>query len=254
MIPSAKHRLGFSLVELLVVLAIVSILAALLFPALSQARARGQWTRCTGNLRTFGIAVNLYWQENQDRCFSYRTASIDGGDVYWFGWLERGAEGNRAFDRTQGALHAYLPGEGVDLCPSLKYSMESFKLKARGAAYGYGYNLLLSAAPNRPSFRMPETMRPSGLVVFADAGQINTFQSPASPLNPMLEEFYYVSTNTAEATAHFRHQRLANCAAADGSVVLQRPAPASLDSRLPTVTVGRLPPAILIPLQSDQAE
>jgi prepilin-type processing-associated H-X9-DG protein len=70
----------------------------------------------------------------------------------------------------------------------------------------------------------------------------------------MLEEFYYVSTNTAEATAHFRHQRLANCAAADGSVVLQRPAPASLDSRLPTVTVGRLPPAILIPLQSDQAE
>ena len=32
----------------------------------------------------------------------------------------------------------------------------------------------------------------------------------------MLEEFYYVSTNTAEATAHFRHRRKANVIFGDG--------------------------------------
>lgn len=50
----------FTLVEMLVVVVIILILAGLLLPALSQARARAKMTRCTANLTQFGIALVSY--------------------------------------------------------------------------------------------------------------------------------------------------------------------------------------------------
>ena len=87
--------------------------------------------------------------------------------------------------------------------------------------------------------------QPSELVLLADAAQVNDFQAPASPDHPMLEEFFYVSTNSIEATAHFRHQGYANAVFCDGHVDRRTPLPGSLDLRLPDRLVARLPPEIL---------
>ena len=239
-------RRGFTLIELLVVITIIGIFAGLLLPAFSRMKATAHRLKCTSNLRQLGLAARMYWDDNQDQCFRYRGAFTNNGVVYWFGWLERGAEGERAFDATQGALYPYLKGRGLEICPSLNYSMERFKLKAKGAAYGYGYNLHLSVALNQSPIRLSSVTYPSHTALFADAAQVNTFQAPASPSNPMLEEFYYVSTNTTEATAHFRHERKANVIFCDGHVDLQPPAPASMDQRLPNQSVGRLLPEILL--------
>ena len=86
---------------------------------------------------------------------------------------------------------------------------------------------------------------PSSTAVLADAGQVNTFQPPASPDRPMLEEFYYISAN--EPTTHFRHAKRATVLFADGHVERRGIAPGTLDERLPVEHVGRLPQTLLIP-------
>ena len=219
-------------------MAVIGILAALLLTTLGRGRQSAQRVQCVGNLRQLGLATQMYWDENGGRAFRYRGAATNGGDFYWFGWLAQGAEGQRAFDPAAGALYPYLGGRGVDLCPALNYSLARFKLKATGAAYGYGYNLQLYSPDTQPPVNVHNLTRLSGLAVLADAAQVNTFQPPASPDHPLLEEFYYLSTN--EPTVHFRHRRRANVAFGDGHVAAEQPVPDSLDTRLAGETIGRL--------------
>ncbi|HMP76871.1 MAG TPA: prepilin-type N-terminal cleavage/methylation domain-containing protein [Kiritimatiellia bacterium] len=61
---SAKRRAGFSLVELLVVVAVLGGLLALLSPALQSAMTAGRLTTCQSNLRQVGVGVIAYVQEN----------------------------------------------------------------------------------------------------------------------------------------------------------------------------------------------
>ena len=82
-------------------------------------------------------------------------------------------------------LYPYLKGSAVRLCPSLNYTLAQFKLKAEEAVYGYGYNLCLAG----PSVNANQLKAPTQTTLFADAAQVNDFQAPASPANPMLEEW-----------------------------------------------------------------
>jgi len=66
--PTGNEKLGraFTLVELLVVISIISLLMAILLPALGKARASANRTYCMANLHQIGIAMRSYLDDNRD--------------------------------------------------------------------------------------------------------------------------------------------------------------------------------------------
>jgi prepilin-type processing-associated H-X9-DG protein len=63
----SEHQDAFALIELLVILAVVAILAAMLFPVFAQAREKVRAFVCLANLRQIGTACTLYAQDYDEK-------------------------------------------------------------------------------------------------------------------------------------------------------------------------------------------
>lgn len=114
-----KSAAAFTLVELLVTLAVAAMLAALLFPALVQARQRSHLAVCASNLRQLGVAIDLYCQDWDGTL----PAAPNGWDVS----KAAGAPGT-----FKCALSSYAGPELLWRCPSDTWFAQ---LPAVGSAY-----------------------------------------------------------------------------------------------------------------------
>lgn len=84
-----RHAHAFTLVELLAVMAIISILAALLLPAIGRSRREARVIQCKNNLRQIGMAVSLYssyfdgWMPVDGDAYQPATAGRVATSLIW---------------------------------------------------------------------------------------------------------------------------------------------------------------------------
>ncbi len=172
-------RRAFTLVELLVVVAIIALLIAILLPALKQAKETAQIVKCASHQRSIGIAMSLYASDHLNRAMNtYNNSGPDGNDYSWQGIL--GAEYmNGATDDRQ----YFKPNMR---CPTGRATSWSFALN--------------NYVPTRPRTQGWQTVeRPMEMILTADGGwQIN-------PSTGKYNSYPKFSTNRWRTFYRYRH-------------------------------------------------
>ncbi len=215
---------AFTMVEMLVVIAITGMILSLIMPVVTRTITHARRAVCASNLRQMQRGFTMYLDDHGGRWFPYYEDLPEGR--LWFWGLEPGgprpnAEGLRPLDRSRARLAPYL-GEGtVENCPSMPHGAAYFKQKFSTLSYGYGLNAYmiqgLPWARSANVHSIQQIRQPADIITWADSIQINTWQQPASPDNPMLEEWYYLD-GRGTPTFHFRHGNKLNTVFLDGSV------------------------------------
>ena len=77
---------AFTLVELLIVIAIIAVLASLLLPVLARANRKALQSACLSNLRQVGLAMQMELPEHDDRFLDRRDLKLSLGFKPWTTW------------------------------------------------------------------------------------------------------------------------------------------------------------------------
>ena len=113
---SDRHPLGFTLVELLVVIGIIAILIAILMPALSRAKDQARGVQCASNLRTMMTAALMFAQDHKGQLFG-NWSDADNPDEDKRDFLAGGTKLWQEAPKA-GTLWRYIKSESIYRCPS----------------------------------------------------------------------------------------------------------------------------------------
>jgi prepilin-type N-terminal cleavage/methylation domain-containing protein/prepilin-type processing-associated H-X9-DG protein len=113
-----KRSEAFTLLELLVVIAVLGTLAALLLPALARAQTRAKSACCLNNLRQWGVATQLFATDNSDLLPKDGSPNGTSTDEGWYVDLPR-LLGVAPYGQAPWRTNANIdPGRSLWICPN----------------------------------------------------------------------------------------------------------------------------------------
>ncbi len=211
------RKKAFTLTEILVVIAVVSLLMAILMPVLARARQQGKAILCLSNLRQMVVAAHSYANDSDGYYPIAYMYKFENSIFTSYAWDFTTIKNWNTFEEKviPGLLWQGETIEKIQQCPSFKGSHNWFA----DPYTGYNYNTSYIGHGQAESIPVPAKVavvrRPSQCALFGDgqyAGGANKFMRAPWP-NPGDASF----VGRAAGTQGYRHLGKTNVAYCDGS-------------------------------------
>jgi prepilin-type N-terminal cleavage/methylation domain-containing protein/prepilin-type processing-associated H-X9-DG protein len=173
---------GFTLVELLTVIAIIAIIAAILFPAFTRAREQARRASCASNMKQLALGMMQYTQDFDEKMPRYsHGGGFNGSDGY------NDADGIRWGDM----IFPYVKNIQIYACPSDSVHIRMFPAGnyLDVDTYSYGYStpdtqIEFNSGFGVASRSLAEIEDPSGTIMLADDSAVDLFPESGARIVP----------------------------------------------------------------------